>query len=63
MHIPYEYAETDLYSRHAALREAQLNGTAYLKRERKASPIRRLFAIRPRFRAAQPRYTPAHGRR
>jgi hypothetical protein len=58
--IPFDYASADMYSRHAGLREAQRNGTAYLKPERKAATRRHWFTLH-RWKLAVPRYIPAIG--
>jgi hypothetical protein len=60
--ISYDYARNEMYSHEARLREAQRNGTAYLKPERKAAMRRHWFALH-RAKPAAPRYIPATGAR
>jgi hypothetical protein len=59
--INYDYAKNEMYSRQARLREAQLNGTAYLKPEHKGRRPK-WFSWRPGARTAG-RYIPAAGTR
>lgn len=60
--INYDYAQAEIYSRQAGLREAQRNGSAYLKPERK-SPGRSHWFTLHRSKAEAPRYIPATGAR
>ena len=60
--INYDYAQVEIYSRQARLREAQRNGTAYLKPERKAVTRRHWFTLR-RAKSESPQYVPATGTR
>ena len=56
--ISYDYARAEMYSHEARLREAQLNGMAYLKREGKPASWRRWFT-RHWGKPAASRYIPA----